>query len=288
MRRDRPSPDTSSGSRATSSCSGSDRSTTPLTDSGDEDVSEVASGALTALDDLTRAETIAAVRAAVQSLPPVYREAVVLCDLQDMDYAAAAGVMQCPIGTSDRGCRARAPCSSQNWAPCIRQQTRGGNDVKESEGRPSLHAALRAMAEDEARLGASAGIEARLLAEVPEHCRGPSPPNGDGGVRRRCRRAVCAVVGSRRFLPRRSSHARVAEVTTEFMPLAYSSVPSTNLQIVRLAVPRAALVSFGLTPPEPLDRTSTDTVLADVLVGDDGLARAVRFVRPAADQEQMP
>ena len=32
----------------------------------------------------------------------------------------------------------------------------------------------------------------------------------------------------------------------------------------------------------------TDTVLADVLVGDDGLARAVRFVRPAADQEQMP
>jgi len=37
-----------------------------------------------------------------------------------------------------------------------------------------------------------------------------------------------------------------------------------------------------------LDRTFTDTVLADVLVGDDGLARAVRFVRPAADQEQMP
>ena len=65
--------------------------------------------------------------------------------------------------------------------------------MKESEGRPSLDTALRAMAEDEARLGASAGIEARLLAEVQEHCRGPSPPNGDGGVRRRCRRAVCAV-----------------------------------------------------------------------------------------------
>ena len=49
------------------------------------------------------------------------------------------------------------------------------------------------MAEDEAQLGASARIEPRLLAEVTEHCRGPSPPNGDGGVRRRCRRAVCAV-----------------------------------------------------------------------------------------------
>lgn len=69
-----------------------------LTDSGD-DVSEVASSALTALDDLTRTETIAAVRAAVQSLPLVYREAVVLCDLQEMEYAAAAGILECPVGT---------------------------------------------------------------------------------------------------------------------------------------------------------------------------------------------
>ena len=81
----------------------------PLADSGDDDVSEVASGALTALDNLTRSETIAAVRAAVQSLPPVYREAVVLCDLQEMEYAAAAGVLQCPIGTvRSRLSRARA------------------------------------------------------------------------------------------------------------------------------------------------------------------------------------
>jgi len=81
----------------------------PVNDSGDDHVSEVASGALTALDHLTRAETIAAVRAAVQSLPPVYREAVVLCDLQEMEYAAAAGVLQCPIGTvRSRLSRARA------------------------------------------------------------------------------------------------------------------------------------------------------------------------------------
>jgi RNA polymerase sigma-70 factor (ECF subfamily) len=70
-----------------------------LGDTGHEDVSQVASDALTALEDLSRAETIASVRAAVQALPPVYREVVVLCELQDMDYAAAAGVLQCPIGT---------------------------------------------------------------------------------------------------------------------------------------------------------------------------------------------
>jgi RNA polymerase sigma-70 factor, ECF subfamily len=81
----------------------------PFAEIGDEDVSQMASNALTALDDLTRAETISSVRAAVQSLPPVYREVVVLCELQDMDYAAAAGVLQCPIGTiRSRLSRARA------------------------------------------------------------------------------------------------------------------------------------------------------------------------------------
>jgi RNA polymerase sigma-70 factor (ECF subfamily) len=81
----------------------------PFTDTGDEDVSQVASDSLTALDDLTRAETIATVRAAVQSLPPAYREVVVLCELQDVDYAAAASAVQCPIGTiRSRLSRARA------------------------------------------------------------------------------------------------------------------------------------------------------------------------------------
>lgn len=51
------------------------------------------------LDDLTRRETIENVRRAVLSLPPVYREAVVLCDLQDTSYEEAAEVLDCPIGT---------------------------------------------------------------------------------------------------------------------------------------------------------------------------------------------
>jgi len=81
----------------------------PLTDSGDEEVSQIASNTMSALDDLSRAETIAAVRAAVQSLPLAYREAVVLCDLQELDYSAAADVLQCPVGTiRSRLSRARA------------------------------------------------------------------------------------------------------------------------------------------------------------------------------------
>jgi RNA polymerase sigma-70 factor, ECF subfamily len=53
----------------------------------------------TVLDALTREETIAAVRLAIRSLPPAYREAIVLCELQDMSYEEAAGIVECPVGT---------------------------------------------------------------------------------------------------------------------------------------------------------------------------------------------
>ena len=65
----------------------------------DEDEETADPAQETALDSLTRAETIEAVRAAVRSLPPQYREVVVLCELEEVDYAAAAGIIQCPIGT---------------------------------------------------------------------------------------------------------------------------------------------------------------------------------------------
>jgi RNA polymerase sigma-70 factor (ECF subfamily) len=50
-------------------------------------------------DDLSRAEAVAAVRAAIQSLPPVYREIITLCELEELDYAAAARIVECPVGT---------------------------------------------------------------------------------------------------------------------------------------------------------------------------------------------
>jgi RNA polymerase sigma-70 factor (ECF subfamily) len=53
----------------------------------------------TPLGDLTRSETIESVRQAVLSLPANYREAVVLCDLQEVSYADAAGLLAVPIGT---------------------------------------------------------------------------------------------------------------------------------------------------------------------------------------------
>ena len=61
------------------------------------------------LADLTRGQMIEFVRAAVLSLPPRYREVVVLCDLQEISYSEAAAVLDCAIGTvRSRLHRARA------------------------------------------------------------------------------------------------------------------------------------------------------------------------------------
>jgi RNA polymerase sigma-70 factor, ECF subfamily len=61
------------------------------------------------LGELARNERIESLRKAVLALPPAYREVVVLCDLNEMDYAQAAGVLGCAIGTiRSRLHRARA------------------------------------------------------------------------------------------------------------------------------------------------------------------------------------
>ena len=61
------------------------------------------------LGDLTRKEGIDALRRAVLTLPRRYREVVVLCDLEEVDYADAARILGCPVGTvRSRMHRARA------------------------------------------------------------------------------------------------------------------------------------------------------------------------------------
>lgn len=89
-----------------------DRLLVPLSDNGDSDDSVMVESLMTEgdpLSDLTRNEKIEAVRGAVLALPAHYREVVVLCDLHEMSYAAAAEVIGCAIGTvRSRLHRARA------------------------------------------------------------------------------------------------------------------------------------------------------------------------------------
>lgn len=61
------------------------------------------------LDGLSKEQEMAALRNAILHLPANYREVVVLCDLENLDYAAAAQQLSCAIGTvRSRLHRARA------------------------------------------------------------------------------------------------------------------------------------------------------------------------------------
>ena len=53
----------------------------------------------TALEELTRSQDLEQLRKAVLALPQMYREAIVLCDLQEASYAQAAELLGCSPGT---------------------------------------------------------------------------------------------------------------------------------------------------------------------------------------------
>lgn len=69
-----------------------------------------------------------------------------------------------------------------------------------------------------------------------------------------------------------------SEIATDFIPVTYGG--AMNLadggRMVRVELPRSAMASFGL--PVNMDRAN-ERVKADVLLGVDGLAHAIRFVR---------
>jgi hypothetical protein len=72
--------------------------------------------------------------------------------------------------------------------------------------------------------------------------------------------------------------ADAREITTEFIPLVQNGgfAQSEGMHLVRVELPRSALSSFGI----PVNaEQSGGRVKADVLLGEDGTARAIRFVR---------
>lgn len=86
---------------------------------------------------------------------------------------------------------------------------------------------------------------------------------------------------SHRHLPVRQTLApqvsQPKEIATDFIPLTYGDPNvGSDAQMVRVELPRSAMASFGL--PVNMDRAD-QRVKADVLLGSDGLARAIRFVQ---------
>jgi hypothetical protein len=72
--------------------------------------------------------------------------------------------------------------------------------------------------------------------------------------------------------------SRDNETVTDYIPLTYLA-DATALEsgwVLRVELPPSALIAMGL--PAPADQ-SDSRVKADLVVSDDGVARAVRFVR---------
>jgi hypothetical protein len=87
-----------------------------------------------------------------------------------------------------------------------------------------------------------------------------------------------AVVPMAKEAPVKVVHRRPPprEVVTEFFPLMEDPPPFERGELLRVSLPASAMRGVGLPVNE--DRL-TDRVQADVLVGQEGLARAIRFVR---------
>jgi len=81
----------------------------PIIEDSDEEPRNSLPAPSDPLNDLTRRESIDAVQRAIAALPFRYREVVVLCELQELSYAEAAAIADCPEGTiRSRLHRARA------------------------------------------------------------------------------------------------------------------------------------------------------------------------------------
>ena len=150
----------------------------------------------------------------------------------------------------------------------------------------SLKTALRRLKEDDEAMSASPAVEARLLQEV--RTLQPRRRWSPRLVAALAAAAIVAATVSITWWVQSGSTPEVVtqEATTEFFPLFYSSVPSAQTHLVRLELPRESLARFGLMSADGINRT-TGTVLADVLIGDDGLARAVRFVRKLSQEQRQ-
>jgi RNA polymerase sigma-70 factor, ECF subfamily len=74
------------------------------------------------LSALDRQEKLECLRKSVLALPEAYREALVLCDIEEMSYPEAAAILQCPPGTvASRLHRARTMLKLRlNEMGCVR------------------------------------------------------------------------------------------------------------------------------------------------------------------------
>ena len=87
---------------------------------------------------------------------------------------------------------------------------------------------------------------------------------------------VAVAVPTPRKAARETARPQAREVVTDFFPLMDPAPPFERGQMLRVQLPAAAMRTVGLPVRE--DHLA-DPIQADVLVGEEGMPRAIRFVR---------
>lgn len=151
----------------------------------------------------------------------------------------------------------------------------------ESEQQEALGDGLAALAKSMRPAGAPARVEQALLRAFREKHQARKPSGAWWRVwATAAAAAVVVAVLALRPGPDAPATPEVAaeEVATDYIPmgLATSLVPSEFTHVVRISLPRSEMVRFGFpAPANPGD----SRVKADVMLGEDGIARAIRFVQ---------
>lgn len=113
------------------------------------------------------------------------------------------------------------------------------------------------------------GVTARESTRTPLASRGVRRTTGAASASRTANAASTPASTA-------SAASRARAESLAFVPLPYAEPlrPTEVRQIVRVAVPQTTLLMAGLTASTP-----AESVVADVLVGEDGIARGIRIVR---------
>ncbi len=148
------------------------------------------------------------------------------------------------------------------------------------ESDAEVSAALRMLAAEARHAEAPAWVEAALVAAFLERAAGARPawwrlPRWATAGTAGALVVVAAVTLMRRGEPPAVIQER--EIATEFIPLVYgyNPGPSESAQVVRVKLRRSSLAALGL-PVNP--ERNAELVSADVVVGEDGVAQAIRLV----------
>jgi hypothetical protein len=168
----------------------------------------------------------------------------------------------------------------------------------------NIEDALRALAAEDAAKEAAPHVEARLVAVYRRRRRALSwaltaaaavvvlltavevrrtsrsagdlavaPPAGRLAADQEVRRTMPAA---KSVTPPSLARPQPVEVSTEFFPLLEIAPPFERGELVRVTVPASAMRRVGIPVRE---EHLLDPVQADILFGQEGLARAIRFVR---------